>query len=125
MPAPDTIPPDILRDTFVIWIYATVSRLPDILTDAQTSQSPIEQLRDQWRDELLSQLMHDGSITPHNPANKHTMQEAVQAVLVHGDELSQASCSLKGLTALSGAPWSGQGPHPSGAELQSMFIAPE
>jgi hypothetical protein len=103
------IPPDVLRDTFFIWMYVTVTVLENVKAGKTTAA------------QILQGLEQGKHIKTGDATNRQTVVEAVQAVNTSYNQLFGAKTALKTLTVIS-TDWAGGGPHPPLGELDSVYI---
>lgn len=104
------IPTDVLRDTFFIWMYVTITNLDDVKSGTLTSAS------------ILKDLEAGKHIKVGNSTNKATVEQSVAAVMATYSGLSSTRQALQSLTVLS--PWAGGGKHPKVQELDAVYVAP-
>jgi len=105
------ISPDVLRDTFVIWMYVTVTMLDSVHSGTTTAA------------QILNDLESGKHIKAGDATNQKTVTEAVQAVQASFNSLSGAKTALKTLDVISTG-WAGGGSHPKLSELDAIYISP-
>lgn len=105
-----TVDKNVLRDTFVIWFYASITSYDDVVNGTKTPG------------QLLSELEQADCIKSGDEDNRQSMEEIVTAIQANSGEFQVVRQGLTQLTAVGG--WGGSGPHPGRSELKSVFISP-
>lgn len=105
------IPSAVLRDTLVIWMYVTLTKLEDVAKGTTTA------------DRIIQDLEQGKHIKAGDTTNQNSVREAVQAVSAFGSELSGAKAAITTLKVISDG-WAGGGLHPTLNELDAVYIAP-
>jgi hypothetical protein len=105
------IPPDVLRDTLVIWMYVTLTKLEDVAKGTTTA------------DQIIQDLEQGKHIKAGDTTNQDSARQAFQAVSAFEGELRGARAALATVKVIS-AGWAGGGQHPKLNELDAVYIAP-
>src|SRR5580704_1834537 len=103
------IPPDVLRDTLVIWMYVTLTKLEDVI--GKTTNA----------DKIIQDLENGKHIKAGDAKNQDSVRQAVQAVSAFQDELRGAKSALATVKVISDG-WAGGGQHPKLDELDAVYI---